>query len=69
MRRWEENIKMDLREVGFGGIDWIDLARDREKWRDFVNAVMNLRVPYTEGNLSSLGRVSFSERTLFHEVS
>jgi hypothetical protein len=44
-RRWEDNIKMDLQEVGYGGMDWIDLAQDREKWRALVNAVMNLRVP------------------------
>jgi hypothetical protein len=44
-RRWEDNIKMDLREVGWGGIDWIDLAQDRARWRALVNTVMNLRVP------------------------
>jgi hypothetical protein len=44
-RRWEDNIKMDLREVGWGGMDWINLAQDRERWRALVNAVMNLRVP------------------------
>jgi hypothetical protein len=43
-RTWEDNIKMDLREVGCGGIDWIDLAQDRDRWRALVNAVMNLRV-------------------------
>jgi hypothetical protein len=42
---WEENIKMDLREVGWGGIDWINLAQNRDRWRAVVNAVMNLRVP------------------------
>ena len=45
MRRWEDNIKMDLQEVGCGGIDWIELARDRDRWRALVTAVMNLRVP------------------------
>jgi hypothetical protein len=44
-RRWEDNIKMDLQEVGCGGIDWIELAEDRDRWRVLLNAVMNLRVP------------------------
>jgi len=44
-RRWEDNIKMDLKEVGCEGMDWIQLAQDRDKWRALVYAVMNLRVP------------------------
>jgi hypothetical protein len=44
-RRWEDNIKMDLREVGWGGTDWIDLAKDRDRWRALVYTVINLRVP------------------------
>ena len=44
-RRWEDNIKMDLQEVGFVVMDWIYLAEDRDRWRAFVNAVMNHRVP------------------------
>ena len=43
--RWEDNIKMDLQEVGCGGVDWIELAQDRDRWRALVNVVMNLRVP------------------------
>jgi hypothetical protein len=42
--RWEDNIKMDLQEVGYGGLDWIELAQDRNRWRGLVNAVMNLRI-------------------------
>jgi hypothetical protein len=41
----EDNIKMDLREVGWGGIDWINLAQDRDRWRALLNAVMNRQVP------------------------
>jgi hypothetical protein len=44
-RRWVDNIKMDLREIGWDGMDWIDLAEDRDRWRAYVNAVLNLRVP------------------------
>jgi hypothetical protein len=43
--RWVENIKMDLREVGWDDMDWIDMAKDRDQWRALVNTVMNLRVP------------------------
>ena len=44
-RRGENNIKMDLQEVGCGGVDWIKMALDRDRWRTLVTAVMNLRVP------------------------
>ena len=43
-RIWEDNIKMDLQEAGCGGMDWIELAQDRDRWRALVNGVMNLRV-------------------------
>jgi hypothetical protein len=45
-RRWEDNIEMNLQEVGWGCTNWTDLAHDRDRWRAIVNAVMNLRVPY-----------------------
>ena len=44
-RRWEDNIKMDLQEVRCGGMDWIELAKDRDRWRALVTAVMNIWVP------------------------
>jgi hypothetical protein len=44
-RRWVYNIKIDLREIGWDGVDWVDLAQDSDKWRALVKTVMNLRVP------------------------
>jgi len=49
-RRWEINIKMDLQEVGFGGMDWIERTLDRDRWRALVNVVMNLWVSQNAGN-------------------
>jgi len=49
-RRWKINIRMELQEMGCRGMDWIDLAQDRNKWRAVVNAVMNLRIPLNAGN-------------------
>jgi hypothetical protein len=43
-RRWEDGIRMDLRDIGLGDVDWIRLSQDRDRWRAFVSAVMNLRV-------------------------
>jgi hypothetical protein len=44
-RRWVDNIKIDLREIGWDSMDWIDLAQDKDQWRALVNTVWNLRVP------------------------
>ena len=60
---WEDNIKMDLQEVGCGAMDWIGLAQYRDRWQALVNAVMNFQVPYNVGNfLTSRKPVSFSRR-------
>ena len=69
-RRWEDNIKMDLQEVGKGCGDWMELDKVRESWRALVSTVMNIRVPKMRG-FSSLAAepVSFSRRTLLHGVS
>ena len=69
-RRWVDNIRTELQEVGCGYMDWIGLAQDRDRWRTLVSAVMNLRVPWNVGNfLTSCKPVSFSRRTLHHGVS
>jgi hypothetical protein len=67
-RRWVNNIKMDLREIGLDGGDWIDLAQDMDQWRVLVKAVMNFRVPKNAGKFLSgctIGR--FSRRAQLHE--
>ena len=69
-RRWVDNIRMELQELGCGYMDWIGLAQDRDRWRTLVSAVMNLRVPWNAGNfLTSCKQVSCSRRTLHHGVS
>jgi hypothetical protein len=69
-RRWEDNIKMDLQEVGWWGMDWIHMARVRDSWRALVSAVMNLRIPKNGENfLTSSRPASISRRTLLYGVS
>jgi hypothetical protein len=65
-----DNIKMDILEIGWGGVDWIGVAWDRDKWKALVNAVMNLRVSYNSGEVSSgctIGGLSSSAQ--FYRVS
>jgi hypothetical protein len=65
-----DNIKIDLRNIGWGGMDWIDLAQDREQWRALVDTVMYLRVPYNIGKfLNSCTNGGFSRRVRPDEVS
>jgi hypothetical protein len=69
-RRWVGIIKMDLREIGWDGMDWIDLAQDRDQWRALVNTVMNLQVPHIAGKFLSTYTIGgFSKRAQLHEVS
>jgi hypothetical protein len=67
--RWADNIKMDLREIEWVGMYWIDVTQDRDQWRALVNTVMNLRVPYNAGNfLSGCTVGSFLRRAHLHEL-
>jgi hypothetical protein len=67
-RRWVDNIKTGLREIGWAGMDWIDLAKDKEHWRALVNTVMNLWVPLNAGTfLSTFTNGGFSRRVQLRE--
>jgi hypothetical protein len=69
-RRWIDNIKMDLLEIGLNVVDWNGLAQDRYRWRALVNSVMNLRVPYNAGKLpSGCTTCGLSSGTQLHRVS
>jgi hypothetical protein len=67
---WVNNIKIELGEVGWGDVDWIGLAKDRNRWRAVVNAVLNLRVPQNAGKLSSgLTTGDLSSSAQLHSVN
>jgi hypothetical protein len=67
-RRWVDNIKMDLREIGWAGMNWLDLVQDRDQWTALVNTVMNLRVLYNAGKfLSSCTIGGFSRWVQLHK--
>jgi hypothetical protein len=69
-RRWVDNIRMDLGEVGWADVDLIGLAQDRSRWRALLNSVMNLRVPCNVGKLSSgLTSSGLSSSVQLHRVS
>jgi hypothetical protein len=68
--RWVDNIRMDLREVGWHDVDWIGMAQDRNRWRELVNSVLNLQVPQNAGTLSSgLRTGGLSSSAQIHRVS
>jgi hypothetical protein len=68
--RWVDNIKMDLGEIGWGDMEWISMAPDRNPWKALMNAVMNLRVPYDAGKLfSGCAAGGISSNAQFHRVS
>jgi hypothetical protein len=69
-RRWAYNIKMDVLQIGWGGVDWIGLPQDRDKWRALVNAVMKLQVLQNAGKLSSSYTTGgLSSNAQLHRVS
>jgi hypothetical protein len=61
-RRWVDNIKMDLREIGWDGVDWIDRAQDRDQWRALVNTELDFQVPYNAGKFLSDCPINGSSR-------
>ena len=67
--RWEDNSRIDLQEVVWGGMDWMNVVRDRDRWLAIVNVVMNMQVSPVEGNFISWGSVSFWGRTRLHGIS
>jgi hypothetical protein len=68
-RRWEDNIRINRREIGWEGVDWIHLAHDIDQWQHLVNAVMNFQFAYKADNfLTSWMTVGFSERTVLRGV-
>jgi hypothetical protein len=69
-RRWVHNIRMDLLGLGWGDVDWIGLAQDRDRWGDLVNSILNLRVPKNAGKLSSVLTIcDLSKSVQLHRVS
>jgi hypothetical protein len=67
--KWMSNVKMDRREIAWGGMDWIILAQVKDKWTALLNTIMNLRVPYYSGKfLSSCTTDSLSRRAQLHKV-
>jgi hypothetical protein len=69
-RRWVDNIRMELGQVGWGDVDWIGLAQDRNRWRAVVNSVLNLWIPWNAGKLSSgLTSSGLSSSAQLHRVS
>jgi hypothetical protein len=67
--RWVDNINMDLREIGWDGVDWVDLTQDRDQWRALGNTMMNLRLPYNAGKfLSGCTIGGFSRRAQFRKL-
>jgi hypothetical protein len=68
-RRWVNNTKMDLRKIGWGGMDCIDLSQDRDQWKVLVNTIMNFRILQNAGkSMSSCTTGGFSRRAQLHEV-